>query len=75
MCACALCFYLDLCKKDCKKSRNRKSGVGAWEFSPLTVNAKMLNKYSELILNVCIYVFNFGVAGTWEGVHFHTEVM
>lgn len=49
--------------------------MGGSEFSPLTVTAEVLNKDSELILNVCIYVFNFGVAGSWEGAHFHIQVM
>lgn len=47
--------------------------------SPLTVNAKVLHKDTELISNVCIYVFNFTVARSWRGLgggeYFHIQVM
>lgn len=43
---CTSIFYL------CAKHRSCKNGVGGWEFSPLSTNAKMLNKDSELIFNV-----------------------
>lgn len=63
MCVCAVCVcaYLSVLLSSSifiygKKSRNTESGVLGWEFSPLTVNAKVLNKDSELILNMCIYV-------------------
>lgn len=32
------------------------------------LNAKVLHKDTELISNVCIYVFNFTVARSWGGV-------
>ena len=55
-----MCFYLYLCKDETVKNTEiERAGVGGWEFGPLTVNTEVLNKDSELILNVCIYVFNF----------------
>lgn len=56
-----------------KETANTK--VGGWDFSPLSLNAKTLIKDSELNFNVCIYASNFGVAGSWEGVFFHIQVM
>lgn len=77
MCVCLLSssIFIYARKTVEKQYRNSKSGLGGWEFSPLTVNANVLNKDSELILNVRVYVFNFGVTGSWEGVHFHIQVM
>lgn len=55
-------FYLYLSKGMKSTKIERKQ----WGFSPLTVNAKMINQDSEVIFKVCIYVFNFSGAGSWD---------